>query len=122
MKRVLVVDDAMTVRMYHRQLLEAAGFEVDEAENGVEGLEKALMQPSDLYVVDINMPKMDGYRFLERLREEPELSAAPVIMVSTESEAHDREKALRAGANYYLVKPTPSEELVGVAQIMTGVK
>ena len=121
MKKVLVIDDAMTVRMYHRHVLEQAGFEVDEAENGVEALEKALNSPADLYVVDINMPQMDGYRFLEIMRSENDLADAPVIMVSTEAEAHDREKALKAGANYYLIKPTPSEQLQDLARVMTGV-
>jgi len=61
MKRVLVIDDATTVRLYYRQILEARGFAVEEAGNGYEGLEKALAGQFDLYVVDVNMPKMDGY-------------------------------------------------------------
>ena len=71
-QRILVVDDAATVRMYHRKVLRDAGWTVDEAMNGLEALEKALANeaesPYDLYVVDVNMPKMDGYGFLQALR------------------------------------------------------
>ncbi|MEK9711506.1 MAG: response regulator, partial [Thalassolituus sp.] len=59
MKQILIVDDASTVRMYHRNILESAGYTVDEAVNGIEALEKALEHTFDLYIVDINMPKMD---------------------------------------------------------------
>ena len=60
-KRILIVDDAATVRMYHRGILESAGYAVEEAMNGIEALEKALEAPFDLYVVDVNMPKLNGY-------------------------------------------------------------
>ena len=82
MRRILIVDDAATVRMYHRNLLEAAGYAVEEAVNGIEALEKSLQAPFDLYVVDINMPKLDGYGFLRELRSQ-DILQAPAIMVST---------------------------------------
>ena len=68
-KKILIVDDSLTVRMYHRQILEKSGFECDEAENGMEALEKAQLGEYDLYLVDINMPVLDGYSFVKRLRE-----------------------------------------------------
>ena len=63
-KRILVVDDASLVRRYYRDALERAGFEVDEALNGLEALEKLLGEPVDLLIVDVNMPQMDGMTFL----------------------------------------------------------
>ena len=60
MKRILIVDDAATVRMYHRNILESAGYSVDEALNGIEAIEKAFQESFDLYIVDVNMPKLDG--------------------------------------------------------------
>jgi len=120
MRRALIVDDAVTVRMYHRQILEAAGFEVDEAENGVEALEKALVTPYDLLLVDVNMPKMDGYTFLKEVRSTPELRAIPAIMISTEAERRDQEQAYRAGANLYLVKPVRPEALSLRATLVTA--
>jgi two-component system chemotaxis response regulator CheY len=119
MKRILIVDDAATVRMYHRSILEKAGYKVAEAINGIEALEKALQEPFDLYIVDINMPKLDGYGFLRELRSR-ELPQAPALMVSTEAAASDRERAYVAGANLYLVKPVKPEELLIHCRLLLG--
>ena len=120
MKRILIVDDAMTVRMYHRQLMESEGFEVDEAENGIEALEKSMTASYDLFLVDVNMPKMDGYRFVEEIRQSTELMAIPIIMVSTEEEDKDKDKAYLAGANYYFVKPVKPDELKEYVSLLLG--
>lgn len=121
MKRILIVDDAATVRLYHRNILEQCGFAVDEAMNGIEALEKALSAPYDLYIVDVNMPKMDGYAFLRELRNQADLPQSPAIMVSTEAEAHDAMAAYAVGANFYVVKPTKPAELETLARLMLGV-
>lgn len=119
MKRILIVDDAATVRMYHRNILESAGYVVEEAMNGIEALEKALQDPFDLYIVDINMPKLDGYGFLRQLRGE-DIPQAPAIMVSTEAAAHDQTVAYRAGANGYLVKPVKPVQLLTHVRLLLG--
>jgi len=119
-KKILIVDDAVTVRMYHRQLMEALGFEVEEAENGIEALEKGLSQKFDLFLVDVNMPKMDGYRLIEEMRQTPQLEAIPVIMISTEETEEDKEKAYLSGANFYLVKPAKVEALQTYASLLAG--
>jgi len=119
MKRILIVDDAATVRMYHRGILESAGYAVDEAWNGIEALEKALEAPFDLYIVDVNMPKLDGYGFLRELRQQ-EIAQAPSIMVSTEAAARDETAAYRAGANSYLIKPVKPAQLLTHARLMLG--
>jgi len=111
MKKILVVDDSSTVRMYHKKILSGMGFHVDEAVNGLEALEKSLLEHYDAFVVDINMPKMDGYRFVTELRAQPENANTPVVMVSTESEEQDKDKAFAAGATSYLIKPTKPVEL-----------
>lgn len=121
MKKVLVVDDASTVRMYHKKILGEAGFQVDEAVNGLEALEKSLINNYDLYIVDINMPKLDGYSFVRKLRSSKNTKHSPVIMVTTEAEEKDRELAYQAGANFYMVKPVKPDELVKYAKIFTGV-
>ena len=120
MKRALVVDDALTVRLYHRQLLEAAGFEVEEASNGIEALEKGLNGQFDLFLVDVNMPKMDGYRLVTEMRRGEELQAIPVIMVSTEAQPRDRDLAFLAGANAYVVKPADGPRLQLQARLLAG--
>ncbi len=119
MKRILIVDDAATVRMYHRNILESAGYTVEEALNGIEALEKALQNPFDLYIVDVNMPKLDGYGYLSQLRRE-EIPQSPAIMVSTEAAAHDQTAAYRAGANCYLVKPVRPVQLLTHVRLLLG--
>jgi two-component system, chemotaxis family, chemotaxis protein CheY len=118
-KRVLIVDDAATVRMYHRSILEPAGYTVAEAWNGIEALEKALEAAFDLYVVDVNMPKMDGYGFLRELRQQ-DISQSPAIMISTEASPRDEAAAFRAGANSYLIKPVKPLDLLTHARLMVG--
>jgi two-component system, chemotaxis family, chemotaxis protein CheY len=119
MKRILIVDDAATVRMYHRGILEGAGYQVVEAVNGIEAMEKALLEPFDLYLVDINMPKQDGYGFLSELRGR-ELPQNPAIMISTEAAADDRRRAYAAGANLYLIKPVKPVELLLNCRLLLG--
>ena len=120
-KRVLVVDNAALVRTYYRSALEAHGFVVEEALNGLEGLEKVLLQPFDLAIVDVNMPQMDGITFLQTLRsKELPISGLPVLVTSTEAGIQDMAAARRAGANYYLVKPIKQETLAEYAAIFCG--
>jgi two-component system chemotaxis response regulator CheY len=119
MRRILIVDDAATVRMYHRGILESAGYMVEEALNGIEALEKALEAPFDLYIVDINMPKLDGYGFLRELRQQ-EIAQQPAIMVSTEAAASDEKAAYQAGANSYLIKPVRQSQLLSHVRLMLG--
>ena len=75
-KRILVIDDASLVRMYYRDALERAGYEVQEALNGLEALEKLHGAPVDLLIVDVNMPQMDGLTFLKVLRRQALPAAA----------------------------------------------
>ena len=119
MKHILIVDDAATVRLYHRNILESAGYAVEEAVNGIEALEKALQTPFDLYVVDVNMPKLDGYGFLKELRGQ-EIAQAPAFMVSTEADANDWQQAYRAGANLYLIKPVKPDRLLTYVRLLLG--
>jgi two-component system, chemotaxis family, chemotaxis protein CheY len=120
--RVLVVDDSSLVRLYYRSALEQAGFEVEQAINGIEAMERALSQPFDLVIVDVNMPRMDGLTFLRALRRSAaDVAVLPVLMISTESEKQDVAAARAAGANFYLVKPVAETELVRHVCVLTGV-
>ena len=124
MKNILVVDDAATVRMYHRKILGDAGWHTEEASNGIEALERVLAQDADsafdLYVVDVNMPRMDGYGFVRELRRLDARHQAPVLMVSTEAQSQDASAAFDAGANGYVVKPARPPELVLSAALLLG--
>jgi len=120
-KRVLVVDDSTMVRRYMRDALERGQFEVQEAFNGVEAMEKVLSGPVDLLIVDVNMPKMDGYAFLHALRgRDGAVAAIPALMTSTEAGPQDVAAAYAAGANYYLVKPVSQDDLLAYADALTG--
>ena len=119
--RVLVVDDTLTVRLFCAQLLGREGFAVGEAVNGLEALELAFEQEFDLFVVDINMQKMDGYAFLAEVRRNPALQAIPAMMLSTEAGECDIARAYQAGANFYLTKPVDPERFVETVKLMTGV-
>jgi len=120
-KRVLVIDDAALVRLYYRGALESAGFHVDEALNGLEALEKLLMTPVDLLIVDVNMPQMDGFTFLRSLRQQASpIASIPALVISTEAGPHDQRAARSAGANFYLVKPVTQDALIQHVSIMCG--
>jgi len=118
MRKVLIVDDSVTVRMYHKQILQSAGYEVDEAENGMEALEKTEEYDYEMCLVDINMPILDGYSFVKRFRENSGFDA-PVIMISTEAQPNDIAIAYEAGANLYQVKPVSSDDLIASAKLLT---
>lgn len=120
-KRILVVDDGITMRLFYRDILEKEGFAVEEAVNGLEGLERAMLGRFDLILIDVNMPKMDGFTLVDRLRREPPLAAVPVLMISTEAAAGDEVRALELGANLYMVKPAQPVALAAAARLMTGV-
>lgn len=116
----LIVDDAPTIRLYHARTLEQCGFRVREAADGVEGLEAALLERPDLLLVDINMPRMDGFSLLRAMRAEPELAHVPAIMISTEREGADADAAFAAGANLFLAKPADPERLARLARLFVG--
>jgi two-component system, chemotaxis family, chemotaxis protein CheY len=120
-KRILIIDDASLIRAYYRQALERAGHDVDEALNGLEGLEKLLLHEFDMAIVDINMPQMDGMTFLRALRSKQlPTSAVPILVTSTEAGEQDAAAARIAGANYYLVKPIAQETLADYVALLAG--
>jgi two-component system chemotaxis response regulator CheY len=121
-RRVLVVDDATLVRIYYRDALERAGFEVEDALNGLEALERILARAPDAVVVDINMPQMDGLTLLRELRRrEPPIGSIPALVTSSEAGEQDVAAARAAGANFYLVKPVDRDTLAECIALLTGV-
>ena len=122
-KRVLVIDDAGLVRRYYRSALETAGFEVDEALNGLEALERLFGGRFDLLIVDVNMPQMDGLSFLQTLRAKSlPFSSIPAMVVSSEAAPQRVVAARAAGANFYMVKPLRPETLVQYASLLCGAR
>ena len=108
-QRILVVDDADDIREMLRDFLEPEGYEVIAAGNGADGLRALYTGRPSLIISDVAMPEMDGWLFLERLRE---FTDVPVIMLSAMGEERDKVRGLRSGADDYLVKPVMRGELV----------
>jgi two-component system chemotaxis sensor kinase CheA len=103
-KRILVVDDALTVRELQRSILERAGFDVRVAIDGRQALARLAEEPSDLVLTDIEMPLMDGFALTEAIRAHPSLANIPVLILSSRSNETDRQRGLDAGADGYIVK------------------
>jgi two-component system chemotaxis response regulator CheY len=107
--RILVVDDDPTTRKVLSLYLKAKGYEVVTAENGLDAQEKLGANPVQLIMSDINMPYMDGIEFVKNVRANPGWANIPILMVSTEADPEEKQKAYTAGANGYLVKPVTAE-------------
>ncbi|HZY88876.1 MAG TPA: response regulator [Gemmataceae bacterium] len=103
-KRVLVVDDSITVREVQRQILRTHGYEVEVAVDGQDGWHKVRAGPFDLVISDVDMPRVTGLEFVRRIRDDVALRDVPVIIVSYKDRDEDRLRGLEAGANYYLTK------------------
>ncbi|MDP3215527.1 MAG: response regulator, partial [Deltaproteobacteria bacterium] len=101
---ILVVDDSLTTRMLEQSILESAGYEVDVAVSGEEALAKARERSYGLFLVDVEMPGMDGFTFIERARAEPTLRAVPAILVTSRASAEDRARGAAAGAVGHIEK------------------
>ena len=101
---VLVIDDSLTTRMMERSILESAGYEVDLATSAEEGLDKAHGRRYQLFLVDVEMPGMDGFSFVERTRADPLLREVPAILVTSRNAPEDRRRGVEAGASDYVVK------------------
>ena len=111
MTKILIVDDSPTVRKYHSFVLNAMGYRTCEAGDGSAALEMLLAEKIDLVITDINMPRMNGFQLLAEMREMPEYSALPVLIVSSQEQDVDQALGRSLGANSYLVKPTEIENL-----------
>lgn len=109
-KRVLVVDDSITVREVERKLLESAGYEVETAVDGADGLNMLRSMPFDMLVTDVDMPRMNGLDLVKTIRQDSAMSAMPVLMVSYKDREEDRVRGLEAGADYYLTKGSFHDE------------
>jgi two-component system, chemotaxis family, sensor kinase CheA len=101
---VLVVDDSLTTRMLERSILEAAGYRVDVAVSGEEGLEKARANRYAIILVDVEMPGMNGFEFIERIRADPTLRDVPALLVTSRASPDDRRRGEEVGAQGHIAK------------------
>lgn len=103
-KSILVVDDSLTTRMLEQSILESAGYDVALATSAEEGLEKARRGAYALFLVDVEMPGMDGFTFIEQVRADPLLRGIPAILVTSRASVDDRQRGREVGAQGYIVK------------------
>jgi DNA-binding response OmpR family regulator len=111
MTRVLIVDDDAPIRLLCRVNLEAEGMEVVEAEDGPGGVEKARSEKPDVVLLDVMLPRLDGWRVAEALLESPETSQIPIVFLTARAELRDRARGLEIGGIDYVTKPFNPVEL-----------
>jgi two-component system chemotaxis sensor kinase CheA len=118
---ILIIDDSLTTRMLVQSILESAGYEVDLATSGEDGFERALKRRYALFLVDVEMPGMDGFTFIERTRGDPALRDIPAILVTSRASPEDRQRGLSVGARAYIVKSDfDQSELLEKIRLLAG--
>lgn len=110
-KKILIVDDEVQIVNVITRLLSEAGYEVRKASGGKEAIEKIAEEQPDLVLLDINMPDMDGFEICRKLRSDPANDSLPIIMLTGKEEPSNIVRALEAGADDYVFKPSGKEEL-----------
>ena len=117
MKRILLIEDNENVRENTAEILELAGYEMETAENGKVGAEKAIKGDFDLIICDIMMPELDGYGVLHILNKNPKTSSIPFIFLTAKAEQSDFRKGMNLGADDYLTKPFDETELMNAIEL-----
>ena len=121
MTRILVVDDEQDVREVVKTTLEENGYQVLEATNGVEAYaaaaEAAVVEKPDLIVLDLMLPQMNGFDVLDKLKENPQTSYIPVVILTARGQSQDESRALASGATDYMTKPWSADELADRVRI-----
>ncbi len=107
--KIMVVDDCQTTRKILTLYLKAKGFDVISAENGLDAIEKLASHEVNLIMSDLNMPFMDGIELVKTLKADSTTSHIPILMVTTEADPEEKQKAMEAGASAYLIKPVTAE-------------
>jgi len=121
-KKILVVDDDKKSRYLVSFLLEKEGFKVIMATNGLEGIEAARKQQVDLIIMDIKMPKMDGYETTRRIRRLKKYKSIPIIALTSYAITEDKEKVIKAGCTEYMSKPITPETFINEIKKFLEVK
>ncbi|MCE1171120.1 response regulator [Azovibrio restrictus] len=119
-KTILAVDDSASIRQMVSFTLKSAGYEVVEAVDGMDGLEKAKSRSINLVLTDQNMPRMDGLTLIRSLRGLPQYKTTPILMLTTESSEAMKSQGRAAGATGWLVKPFDPQKLIEVVRKVIG--
>ncbi|AEE15556.1 response regulator [Treponema brennaborense] len=119
-KKILAVDDSVSIRKSISFILSQEGYEVVEAEDGADGLVRAKADKFGLIITDINMPNMDGIQLIKELRQTVEYKFTPIIVLTTENQDSKMQEGKAAGATGWIVKPFASEKLIAVVKKIIG--
>lgn len=117
-KRVMTVDDSATVRQILQMTLKDAGYDVVEAVDGADALEKLSGESVDMLVTDLNMPNVDGIGLIQQVRQKPGNRFMPIIMLTTESQPEKKSAGKTAGASGWITKPFQPEQLLAVVRMV----
>lgn len=117
-KRVMAVDDSATVRQVLQMTLSGAGYDVVEAVDGQDALEKLSRESVDMLVTDLNMPNVNGINLIQEVRQKPGNRFMPIIMLTTESHPEQKSAGKSAGASGWITKPFRPEQLLAVVRMV----
>ncbi len=117
-RRILVVDDEPNIALSLNYLMERAGYSVRIAADGEEAIEAVKEAPPDLILLDVNMPKMNGYEVCELVRANPQWKHIPIVMLTAKGRDIEREKGLAVGADEYITKPFSTQEVVEKVRVI----
>ena len=122
MKKILIVDDSEMTRNFHAYILKNSDFLVLDAEDGAEALEKLYKEKDQigLILTDINMPNMNGYTLIEKIRADNEMDDITIGIITTLDQQKDKEKGYEKGVDFYLVKPVDPGELIESIKMILG--
>ena len=116
MKNIMTVDDSSSLRQMVSVVLRGGGYNVVEAMDGLDALSKLDGRDMDLFLTDINMPKMDGLEFTRKLRGMPQYKFVPIVLLTTESHPEKKQEGKAAGATAWIVKPFDPDQLLAVVK------
>ncbi|HEX6095569.1 MAG TPA: response regulator [Thermoanaerobaculia bacterium] len=119
-KKILLVDDSNTILMMERMILTKGPYDLVTASNGEEAVAKALTELPDLILMDVVMPKMNGFEACRRIRGEESIGSTPIIMVTTRGEVQNVETGFESGCNDYVTKPINGTELMAKLKSYLG--
>jgi CheY-like chemotaxis protein len=119
-KKVLIVDDSNTVLMVEKIILGRAAYDIVAAADGLEAVEKARSEKPDLILMDLMMPRLDGFGATKAIREDPSTREIPIVIVTTKSEAARVETAMKLGCQDYTTKPIHGPELLAKIRTLIG--
>jgi two-component system chemotaxis response regulator CheY len=119
-KKIMTVDDSASVRQLVSFTLKQHGYEIAEAVNGAEALNKLKQEKIDMLITDINMPELDGIGLIKMIRDNPSYRFIPIIILTTESQTGKKEEARAAGATGWIIKPFRPDQLVSAVKKVMG--